>query len=174
MFDVLQWIATGLGYMFFYVVMLAGVLLIPFGVPGQFLVAVAASVFAFLCGGDTLSLRIVFVLFGLAILAELIAGGAGFLGAGKAKGSIWSCVGAVVGGITGAIIGSMLLPFVGSILGVLSGTFFGAYAVEYQRCRQGAQATKVASGALVGRIVGTVAKVSIALVMIVIVTIAML
>ena len=161
------------GYCLFYLVMLAGVAIIPLGVPGQFLIVVAALAWCLVLP-EALSLWIVAILLGIAILAELLEAVAGFLGASKARGSIWSSFGALLGGIAGAIVGSLFLPVIGSLIGALVGTFAGAYAVEYYRTRAMTSATHVAKGALIGRIVGSIIKVFLSLVMIVIVTVALL
>lgn len=173
MTEILQNTGVILGYCLLYLSMLVGVVIIPLGVPGQFLIVVAALVFSLLLP-HALSLWIVVVLLAIAILAELLEAVAGFLGASKAKGSIWSSFGALMGGIAGAIVGSFFLPIIGSLIGALAGTFAGAYAVEYYRTRAMTNATHVAKGALIGRIVGSIIKVFLSLVMIVIVTLALL
>jgi hypothetical protein len=171
---ILQTTGIVLLYCLLYVIMLASVLIIPLGIPGQFAIVVAALAVTLIAGTETISLWVVALLLGMAILAEVIEALAGFLGASKAKGSIWSSFGALGGGIIGAIIGSLILPIIGSLIGALLGTFCGAYAVEYYRTRAIKGATHVAKGALIGRIVGSIVKVFFALAMIVIVTLALL
>ncbi len=161
-------------YCLFYLVMLAGVLVIPLGLPGQFLIAFGALVVTLIAGAETLSWTVVLCLFGLAILAETIEALAGFWGAGKAKGSFWSGVAAIAGGLVGAVLGSLAAPVIGSLFGALAGTFAGAYLIEYYRTRTRSQATRVARGALIGRILGSIAKVFLAISMIVIVTLALI
>lgn len=174
MSDIVQILGTSLAYIVFYLTMLAGVIIIPFGVPGEFLIVIAALVWWLVTGGHAISLWVVAVLLGIGIIAELIEAGAGFLGASHAEGSIWSSFGAIAGGILGAILGSFILPVVGSILGALLGTFAGAYLVEYYRTRTFATATSVARGALIGRILGSIAKIFCAVIMIVIITFCLL
>ena len=168
--------ATGwtIVYVVFYLIMLAGVVVIPLGIPGQFIVAGAALIFSLSTGWHRLPWWSVLILFGLACLAEIIEGIAGFLGAKQAKGSIWSSFGALGGGIVGAIVGSGFLPLIGTLVGALVGTFGGAYLVEYYRTQSHEGSGQVAKGALIGRIVGSVSKVLISLVMIVIVTFLLL
>lgn len=170
MSDILQLLGTGLAFIVLYLIMLFSVIIIPFGVPGEFLIVIAALVWSLVTGGHAISLWVVAILLGIGIIAELIEASAGFLGASHAEGSIWSAFGAIAGGILGAIIGSFILPIIGSILGALLGTFAGAYLVEYYRTRTFATASSVARGALIGRILGSIAKIFCAVVMIIIVT----
>jgi len=161
-------------YALLYVVMLAGVVIIPFGIPGQFLIVAAGAGFALLAGTQVLSWWTVLVLAGLAAGAELLEAVAGFLGATSAKGSFWSSIGAVIGGLVGAIVGSMMAPVIGSLLGAFGGTFAGAFMVEYSRTSALAESSQVARGALIGRIVASILKVFIAIVMIVVITLALI
>ena len=172
--DALQTSGTVLAYCLLYLAMFAGVIIIPFGIPGQFIIVVAALVVMLIAGTEVMSIGMVALLLGLGILAEVIEGAAGFMGASKAKGSIWSSFGALAGGIVGAVVGSLILPIIGSLIGALVGTFVGAYAVEYYRTRTMTNATNVAKGALIGRIVGSIVKVFFAVTMIIIVTLALL
>ncbi|MFW5923599.1 MAG: DUF456 domain-containing protein [Planctomycetota bacterium] len=174
MSELFQIIGSSLGYLLLYLVMMAGPPLIILGLPGQFIIVIAALIAWVATGGEVISLAVVILLLGIGILAEVLEGLAGFLGAGRAEGSLWSCIGAVVGGILGAVAGSMALPIIGSIIGVLAGTFAGAYIVEYGRTRTLETARHVATGALIGRILGSAAKIACALIMITIVTIYLL
>jgi len=154
-----------------YLAMVAGVLAIPLGFPGQFLVPVAAAGLRLAVGRP--SWAVVGVAFGLAVLAEVAEALAGFWGAGRARGGFWSGVAALGGGVAGAVLGSFAAPVAGSVLGALAGTFAGAYLVEYRRTRAGGQAARVGRGAVVGRVLGSAAKVVMAVVMMVVVTVGL-
>jgi len=162
---------TFIGYALFYLFMLGGIAVIPLGLPGQFAVPTAVLIFILVAGADTLPWWVFFVVLGLAILAELIEAIAGFLGAGKAKGSLWSAFSAFFGGLIGALIGTAVLPLVGSILGALAGTFVAAYAVEFYLTKTQQSAHKVAKGALIGRIIGSFTKVILGVIMVVLITV---
>ena len=171
-----SWLTTtGLVVVYFllYLVMLAGVAIIPFGVPGQFIIAAAAVAFALIAGSQVISWWTVLAVLGLAILAEIMEATAGFFGASQAEGSFWSSVGAIVGGFAGAILGSMVFPLVGSLLGAFVGTFAGAFVVEYSQTQAVARSGQVAKGALIGRIIASVLKVFMATVMIAVITAAL-
>lgn len=167
--------AAGLisAYVLLYIVMLVGVAIIPFGVPGQFIIVGAAAIFSLIAGAQVISWWTVLGVLGLAILAELMEATAGFFGASQAEGSFWSSVGAVIGGLAGAVVGSMVMPLIGSLLGAFVGTFAGAFAVEYSRTRTLAQSGQVARGALIGRIIASILKVFMATVMIAVITVAL-
>jgi len=172
--EILQLIGEIFGYAAFYLAILAGVCLIPLGLPGQFLIVIACLIFILVAGSQTLTWWMFGIILFLAVFAEVLEALAGGLGAGKAKGSKWSFFGALAGGLAGAILGSLVFPIIGSVLGVLAGTFLGAYAVEYWRTKATHGSIEVAKGALAGRILGTVIKVVIALAMIVLITFSLL
>ena len=55
MSDIIQIFGTSLAYILFYLTMLAGVIIIPFGVPGEFLIVIAALVWWLVTGGHAIS-----------------------------------------------------------------------------------------------------------------------
>lgn len=164
---------VSLAYVFFYLTMLLGVVLVPLGLPGEFLIVIATGVFILAAGSGIISWGTFLALLVLGILAEIIEFFAGLFGA-KVKGSLWSGVGAIIGGIAGAFIGAPFGLIVGSLVGVFAGTFFGAYLVELYISKHSDQAMTVAGAALVARLIGVAVKVTIALVMIIIVTLALI
>ena len=161
-------------YVLLYLIMIAGVLIIPFGVPGQFVMVAAAIVFVLVSGTEVMSLWVVGALLVMAIGAELLEATAGFLGAKNAQGSLWSSFGALGGGLVGAIIGSFVLPVIGSLIGAFLGPFGAAFAVQYTRTQAFSQSGHVARGALIGRIIGSIIKVFTGAAMIAVITIALI
>jgi len=153
-----------------YLAMVAGLLVIPLGIPGQFLIAAAAALFTLVAGTEVLPWWVAITLLCLAVLAEVGEAVAGFLGAKRAKGSVCGAVGGMAGGIVGAILGSAVAPILGSIAGALAGTFGGAFGVEYYRTRHAGGAQAVAKGALIGRLAGSLIKLVTGAVMIAVVT----
>ncbi|NCO57901.1 MAG: hypothetical protein COW73_06690 [Nitrospirae bacterium CG18_big_fil_WC_8_21_14_2_50_70_55] len=153
-----------------YLIMVAGLLIIPLGLPGQFLIAAAAALFTLVMGAEVLPWWVAITLLGLAVGAEVGEAMAGLLGAKGARGSVWGAVGAMAGGLAGAILGSAVAPLLGSVAGGLAGTFAGAFAVEYARGRRMAGAHAVAKGALLGRLAGSLLKLVTGGVMIALVT----
>ena len=101
----------------------------------------------------------------LALVGEGLELLAGALGAKKAGSSRRGAIGALVGGIAGAILGIAIpVPLFGSLIGAVIGTFVGAVAGELTI--EGATthgSLKPATGATIGRVLGTLAKIPIAL-----------
>jgi uncharacterized protein YqgC (DUF456 family) len=159
-----------LGTILLYLAMVVGLLIIPLGIPGQFLIAAAAALFTLVAGAEVLPWWVVITLACLAVLAEVGEAAAGLLGARKAQGSVCGALGGMAGGIAGAILGSAVTPIIGSLAGALAGTFAGAFAVEYYRTTHAADARAVAKGALIGRIAGSLIKLVTGGVMIALVT----
>lgn len=163
-----------LGLTLLYIVMLLGVVLIPFGLPGEFLIVIAALVCTLVAGAEVLGWWVFWVLLALGVFAELVEAWAGYLGARQAQGSFWGAVGAIAGGVAGALLGSLFAPVLGSLAGAFAGTFAGAFIVEWYRTRQSEVSAMVARGALVGRVVGSAVKVAVSVLMIIIVTLGLI
>ena len=102
----------------------------------------------------------------LAILGEVLEFMAGLLGAKKAGSSRRGMIGALVGGLVGALLGTGIpVPVVGTLIGAVLGTFGGAVIGELSQDEEKRfrETLKPAMGATVGRILGTLSKVPIAL-----------
>ncbi|HEX5437399.1 MAG TPA: DUF456 domain-containing protein [Gemmatimonadaceae bacterium] len=153
-------------------VLLVGLLLLPFGLPGLWVMAGAILIYSFVAPAQ-IGVVIVVTAAVLAALGELIE----FVLAGryarKYGGSRRASWGAVIGGLVGALVG-VPLPIVGSVVGALAGSFLGAMAAEFTLGSGAARATRVATGALIGRIVAMAAKIGIGIVVIVVVVFAIL
>lgn len=101
----------------------------------------------------------------LALLGELLEFLAGALGARSAGSTRRGAIGAVVGGLVGALAGVFIpAPIVGSLIGAVIGTFLGAIAGELSgpEGKRLQQTFRPATGATIGRILGTLSKVPIA------------
>jgi uncharacterized protein YqgC (DUF456 family) len=104
---------------------------------------------------------------GLLIVGEIIEFIAGMAGAKKGGATRRGAWGALIGGILGAFVFTpvfFFVPFVGTLLGAILGTFVGAIVGELtapQTTIGGSM--RPAWGATVGRVVGTVAKLAIAI-----------
>jgi uncharacterized protein len=146
------------------VVLIIGVCLIPLGLPGLWLIVVAAPVFNWLTGTRRIGLATMIGVGLLAVAAEVLdlvlAAGA----ARKYGGTQRAAWGAAIGGLAGALIG-VPIPVEGSVVGALTGVFLGALVAEASRGTGAKGAVRVATGAVIGRVVASVAKVGIACVM---------
>ena len=147
--------------------------------PGNWFIAGFAALFAWALPagmGHGLTWKSVAVLFALAFLGEVIefvasATGAAKQGASK-RGVALSMIGAVVGSLAGLLIGSpvpVLGQFVMSLLGGAAGAFFGAYLGEAWKGRAHEERIAAGRGAFAGRIWGTVGKLAVGAMMLVVV-----
>ncbi len=92
----------------------------------------------------------------LAALSLILDFVANLLGAKRAGASRLALVGAALGTLIGLFFG---------LFGILLGPFIGAFAGEFIHSRQGGLATRVGIGTWVGVLVGLIARVSIAFLM---------
>ena len=103
----------------------------------------------------------------IAALGEFLEFVAGAFGAKKGGASKRGMLGVLIGGVLGAIIGTFIIwiPFVGSLIGALLGCAGGAIIGEFNASRETTlkDTIKPAAGAVIGRILGTLAKLPCAL-----------
>jgi len=102
----------------------------------------------------------------LALFGEIIEFSLSGRYARKYGGSRRAGWGAIIGGVVGAFVG-VPVPIVGPVIGGFLGSFAGALIAELSRGSGGGTATRVAWGALIGRVTAAAAKVAIGIVMIV-------
>jgi len=152
------------------VVLLAAVLLgclalIPLGLPGLWLMLAAALGYNALVAGPG---PIGWVTLGGAILIAVVAEVLEFTVAARYTtrygGSRRAGWGAILGGVAGAVVG-VPVPVVGSVIGAFVGAFAGAYLAERSRRAEHGAATRVATGALVGRAAAAALKTACGLAM---------
>jgi len=151
----------------FFLGLIIGVALIPFGLPGTFVIAGLALVHGLLTGFVPLTLPFVLVLFGLAVLAEVIEFSLGAVAARKFGGSKYAMWGAIIGGFAGAIFGTGITPVIGTLLGAFLGAFAGAFLFEYFHIKDVDRALRVGFGAFLGAVSGKLMKITLAIAMVV-------
>lgn len=162
-------VLAAFGYLLFALGLLAGVALIPFGLPGTFIIVGVALLQAFLTDFMPLSGTTILWLLGLAALGEVIEF---FLGAFAARhfgGSKYAMAGAIVGGFVGAIWATGIFPIVGTLLGAFGGAFAGAALFEYVHEKDWNTAIHVGWGAFLGALGGKLTKITIGICMVVII-----
>ena len=143
-------------------VILLGLLMIPFGLPGTWIIAGAALGYSLLVP-NSISIFTVVIIAVLALVGELIEYTLTAKYTRKFGGSRRASWGAVIGGMIGAVMG-VPVPIVGSVLGAFAGAFAGAFVAELTQSGAG-KSTKVATGALIGRAVAAAMKIGIGLAM---------
>ncbi|TYB32035.1 MAG: DUF456 domain-containing protein [Candidatus Mcinerneyibacterium aminivorans] len=139
---------------FLLVIILAGVLLLPVGIPGNFIASFIVLFYYLLDSSNTFSFWHFIILLFLSILCEVIDYVSGIWGARKYGSSKKGLFGAIIGTILGAIIGSAIFPFIGSLIGAFAGMFLGTIFLEYFFVKKHMkESLKAGYGAVVGRTV---------------------
>lgn len=144
--------------------LLAGLLLVPLGLPGLWIMLGAGLLYWILLPAGGIGLVSFTIAAALVVLAEVLE----FSIAGRYTrqygGSRRASWGAIIGGIVGAVIG-VPVPVLGSLVGAMVGSFVGAFVGELTVHRDTrANPTRAATGALLGRAVAAATKSAIAVV----------
>jgi hypothetical protein len=140
-----------------------GLLLVPFGLPGLWIMVLGIIGYAVVTDFRSVSTTTILVVLGLAFLGEIIEAWAGFGLARRYGGSKRAAWGALAGGVIGAIIG-IPVPVLGSVLGGFGGAFVGATLVQYVQVREARAAVGAGWGAVLGRAAGAAAKIALGVV----------
>ena len=144
-------------------VMLLGLVMIPFGLPGTWIIAAAALGYQLLVPGSISIFTIIAVVV-LALIGELLEFSLSAKYTKKYGGSRRASWGAIIGGMVGAFMG-VPVPVVGSVIGAFAGAFVGAFIGEFSRAGEGGTAPRVATGALIGRAIAAAMKIGIGVAM---------
>ena len=157
----------------FIAICLASIFMVPLGFPGTFLMVVAAIAFdAFLSTG--IGWVAIGIALALAVIAEVFEWTLSARFARKYGGSKRAGWGAIIGGFLGAFAG-IPVPVLGSMIGAFAGAFVGALIAEWSQPQVDASsATRVATGALVGKAVATAMKLGIAFTIAFVLTISLI
>ena len=141
-----------------------GLIMIPFGMPGTLVMLCGAIGYKLLVPTGGIGWFTVGVVAALMIVAEGLEWVLTARFTKKYGGSRRAGWGAVIGGMIGAFMG-VPVPIVGSIVGAFAGAFIGAFVFEFSRGTGHGTATRVAWGALIGRVTAAAVKVAIGLAM---------
>jgi uncharacterized protein YqgC (DUF456 family) len=148
----------------FAIVLLVSLFLIPLGLPGTWIMVGSAIGYDAIVGGDPIGWVTIVGTAVLAVIAEIFEFSLSARYTKKYGGSRRAGWGAIIGGIVGAIVG-VPVPIIGSVIGAFVGSFIGALVAEYTRRESTAgTATRVATGALIGRVVAAAMKTGIGVV----------
>jgi uncharacterized protein YqgC (DUF456 family) len=146
---------------------LIGLILVPLGLPGLWLMVLGVLGYGWLTDFRTLGLWSIALIVVLATVGEIVESWLGFRFAKRAGGSSRAGWGALIGGIAGAIIG-VPVPVIGSVIGAFAGSFAGAALFEYTRSRSADVAIVVGWGSVLGRAAAAAVKVGLGLAIVVI------
>ena len=158
-----------LGMIIFWLFLIVGVAVIPFGIAGTFIIVADALIYGLITGFDKITLPFVGILLGMALAVELIEELLSAFMAKRFGGSKYAMIGAVVGGFFGAIVGTPVTPVFGTLLGCFLGAFLGAMLLEWLHTSDFQNAIKVGIGAFFGAVGGKVTKILVAIIMVIMV-----
>jgi uncharacterized protein len=142
------------------VVILLSLVLIVLGLPGLWIMVASAVTYNLIVPGDPIGWFTLVAVAVLALVAELLEFTMTGRYARKYGGSRRAGWGAIIGGMVGAFVG-FPVPIVGPIIGAFVGSFCGALVAELTGGASAGYATRVAKGALIGRVMSTVLKIGI-------------
>lgn len=139
-----------------------GLVMIPFGLPGTWIMVATAVGYSLLVPHSIGIFTVVSVCI-LAVIGEVIEFSLTAKYTRKYGGSRRASWGAIIGAMIGAFMG-VPVPIIGSVIGAFAGAFAGAFLAELTRGNAGS-ATRVATGALIGRALAAAMKVGIGVAM---------
>jgi len=142
---------------------IAGLLLLPFGLPGLWVMVLGVLAYGWLTDFRTITTGLIMVVVGLAVAGEVLEAWLGFRFAQRYGGSRRAGWGALVGGLAGAVIG-VPVPLIGSVIGGFVGAFAGAALFEYSVARHSGAAARAAWGAVLGRAIAAAGKMALGVV----------
>ena len=140
--------------------LIAGLLMVPLGLPGTWLQVVALGAYAWTHGWRG-GWAFVVAALALAAIAEVVEFAMGGRFARKYGGSRRAGWGAILGGLVGAFVG-IPVPIIGSVIGAFIGAFAGAALLELTKNPEMRGAVRVGWGAFLGRLAATVMKAAVA------------
>ncbi|MBA2688139.1 MAG: DUF456 domain-containing protein [Gemmatimonadaceae bacterium] len=142
-------------------VIVISLVLVVFGLPGLWVMIASAVCYRILLPDHPISWFTIVAITILAIVAEVFEFTLTGKYARKYGGSRRAGWGAIIGGFIGMMVG-IPVPIIGSVIGAFAGSFVGAFIAEISGGQSNtAGATRVATGALIGRVVATAMKVGI-------------
>ncbi|HEY1599658.1 MAG TPA: DUF456 family protein [Pirellulales bacterium] len=153
-----------------------------FGMPGNWLIVALSAAVAWLAPDDSrfaMGWANLAVLLALALAGEVVEFAAGSAAATRAGGSRRGALGALAGAFVGAIAGAVVglpVPVIGSamaaVLGGATGATVGAMLGELHLGRSLDASWRVGHAAFWGRLLGTLSKATLGIVMVVVAAIA--
>ena len=158
----LGWIALGAG-------LLGGLLLVPLGLGGNFVILGTALVLGLATGFTAIGWWSLLGLAALAIAGEIIEAGLGLFAVQRLGASKKAMLGTFLGGIVGGAAGTGVVPIVGSLLGAFAGAFAGAVIGEIVHRRRVQGSFRAGWAAFFGRVAAIAIKFEIGVIMVVII-----
>jgi uncharacterized protein YqgC (DUF456 family) len=154
---------TALAVVLLVVFSLAGLAMIPLGLPGLWVMVGGVLIYGWLTQFHSVGIATIAIVLALAFLGEIIENWIGFRYAKRYGGSRRAGWGALIGGLVGAMIG-VPVAIIGSVIGAFIGSFLGAALFEYSYSRHAGVATRAGWGAVLGRAAGAAVKIALGVV----------
>jgi len=164
-------VTTTLAVIILALCLLAGLLLIPLGLPGLWVMLAGIVAYGWLTAFHAVGVKTIVAAIVLAFVAEVVEAWLSFRLARRYGGSPAAGWGALLGGLVGAMMG-VPIPLIGSVVGAFVGSLVGAVLFEYWASRGVETALRAGWGALVARAVGAAAKTAIGVAIAVVATVA--
>ncbi|MBN1824812.1 MAG: DUF456 domain-containing protein [Candidatus Eisenbacteria bacterium] len=142
-------------------VLLAGLLAIPLGLGGNFILLGAVVVVGIVTRFTLFSWVALLVLAALTAAGEVLEALLGSLVARRYGATGWGMGGAFAGGLAGAAIGSVIFPLVGTLIGSFAGTALGAVLGERLGGTDEDRTARAGWGAFLGRSLASAIKLAI-------------
>jgi hypothetical protein len=163
----MHWVAYGI----LLLLCLSGIFITLLGLPGLWVMVLAALVYAWYTSFQYIALWTLVILIVIAAIAELIEFLAGSAGAKKAGGSRRAAWGALIGGLLGAFLLTIPIPIIGTTIGLCIGVFVGALIGEMSVRDDTAHSIRVGFAATRARIYAIIIKLFFSVAMLAIVAI---
>lgn len=151
---------TGLSAICFIAILLTALRL-----PGTWLIVAAGAGYGWWTHWEPIGLTVLLILTGIALFGELVETGMSVVTARRVGASRRAAWGGLIGGFVGMIVFSIPVPLIGTVIGALLGCFTGAMIGELTVDHRLDQGVKVGFFAAIGFVLGTVAKLALAMVM---------
>lgn len=146
----------------FTLILAAGVIIVPLGLPGTWVIFGDALLYSLIRDFQTSDVKVLLIVGGLALLGEGIEFLSGIVGAKREQVPNGAIIASLIGGIVGAIIG-LPVVLIGSVLGLLLGTFLGALIYCLFKTPGVQPAVRMAWATLFSRVIALFAKTAVAL-----------
>lgn len=147
------------------VVCIIAILMTALRLPGTWLIVAAGAGYGWWNHWEPVDLTVLLILSGIAVFGELVELGMSVVTARKVGASRRAAWGGLIGGMVGMIVFSIPVPLIGTVIGALMGCFAGAMIGELTVDHRLEQGAKVGFFSAVGFVLGTVAKLALAMVM---------
>ncbi len=144
-----------------WLLLVVGLIAIPLGLGGNFVLLGAALLVAAIGGFSEIGWIALVILLLAVVLGEVIEALLGSLVAQKFGASRWGVIGAFAGGIIGAIVGTPIFPLVGSLIGSFAGAALGAVGLELAAGKDHGPGLRAGWGAFRGKVMATAFKVAV-------------